>query len=179
MIFPNIPKPPMIDTPRITARTGIATIAGVHGTDSDGLTYHDTVSYDIRILDANGQSGMIESVKPTNKWWTGMVVKVVPAPIGSEWPCNITTRRLLLWVCETPAVGGCDGNDPGGTPQTPETPPDDTDLGLPPMSPGGFPIRPIGGRPSGLMRLLATASEDELSMLYTVTRAAAMARGLA
>jgi len=178
MNFPNIPKPPSIDTPRINTRGGIATIAGVHGADSEGLVYHDTVEYDIRILDANGQSSAIESVKPTNKWWPGMVVKVVPAPIGSEWPCRITTRRLLLWVCETPAVGGCDGNDPGGgTPQTPETPPDDTDIG-PPGILGGSPLRPVRSV-SPLMRFLATATEGELASLYTVTRAAAMARGLA
>lgn len=178
MIFPNIPKPPMIDTPRITARTGIATIAGVHGTDSEGLTYHDTVSYDIRILDANGQSGMIESVKPTNKWWAGLVVKVVPAAIGSEWPCNITTRRLLLWVCETPAVGNCDGTTPTNFPSTPI---DDQEPGVDPrpVGPGAIPAQQSVVRTSPFVRMLNGLSESDLATLYTVTRAAAMARGLA
>lgn len=105
MLMPRVS--PDAYQPAVTARVGVATIKGHHNADTEGLIYHDTVEYDFYFIDSNGVSFVIESVKPTNKWFPGSTVRCDPAPPGSEWPCQITTTRLLLWVYETPAVGPC------------------------------------------------------------------------
>jgi hypothetical protein len=150
--------------PSVTARGGVAAIKRVYPIDSDGLINAPHTFYDIVIIDSNGRSLVVEEVPATNDWYDHSThgLRCYPPTIGSEWPCQYISDRLLLWVWPLPAIGPCSG----------ETPPSGDDVPIGGSTPG-TPSRPIGIPGPAFAHMLLAMSTQQLASFYLAGKAAA------